>query len=113
MIIEARGTSQAITTDEPMPKTIRFEALPLSQCDVGHVERFKLGTPYQQIANMMADRCARMRAPRYLAVDRTGVGAGPVEMMAALSPVAISITGGGQVSRVIPTSRTTCPSATW
>lgn len=100
VVIEARGTSQSITTDDPVPKTIHFEAMPLAQVDVGHVERFKLGTKYQSIADQMADRCSRMRMPRYLAVDKTGVGAGPVEMMAVLSPVAITITGGDKVLRV-------------
>lgn len=100
VVIEARGTSQRIETVERFPRLIPAETMPLAVCDVGHIERFPLGTPYQRIADMMGDRMQRMRAPRYLAIDKTGVGAGLVEMMAGLSPVPITITTGDKVTRV-------------
>ncbi len=100
VIAECRGTSQRLETNEPVPRGFVVETMPLAQCDVRHVERFKLKTPYQEIANQMAGRCAGMPMPRYLAVDKTGVGAGVVEMMAVLSPVAVTITSGDKVTRL-------------
>ncbi len=100
VIAEARGTSQVLETNEPVPRTFAVEAMPLAQLDVGYIERFPLGTRYQSIADQMAARCIKMRQPRYLAIDKTGVGAGPVEMMASLSPVAVTITSGDKTTRL-------------
>jgi hypothetical protein len=100
IVIEARGTfykfSQASAYLDDM------EGLPVTQLDVRHVERFPLGTKYQQIASEVRDRILKIPAPRYLCVDKTGVGAGVIETMARLKPISITITGGNKAQLVGP-----------
>lgn len=104
VIIEVAGSRRNVTRGEidretglPFIKTGPIEMMPLVQCDVRHVERFPLQTKYTAIAHQMRGRLAGMPAPRYFAVDKTGVGAGVIEMMAGLSPIGITITSGADV----------------
>jgi len=79
-----------------------MEALPITKLDVRHVERFPLHTKYQQIATEVGGRMLKIPAPRYLVVDKTGVGAGVIETMQRLNPISITITGGNQAQLIGP-----------
>ena len=71
---------------------------------VRHLERFPLGTVYPAIVERVAALMERepLRGQATLVVDATGVGAPVVDLLqaAGLDPVAVTITGGDQVSQV-------------
>lgn len=104
VIAECSGSKRMVTSNAkdretglPYTKKSPVEMMPLTQVDVRHIERFPLQTRYMEIAYMLRSRLLAMRAPRYLAVDKTGVGVGVIEMFQELSPIGITITGGTQV----------------
>ncbi len=88
VITEATGTKRGKASEE---------VLPFAELAVRHIERFQLGTKYQDVAREVEDRLRRTPAPRYFAVDATGVGSAVVEMLARLKPAEITITGGNAV----------------
>jgi len=103
IIVEAHGTIQKIEFNGThpdlgfeMPMTRPIELPPLKSIDIRHIERFPLGTKYQQIAIEMGKRVKDMPTPKFLAIDQTGVGMGVFEMMRGLNPMGITITGGQQ-----------------
>lgn len=113
VIIEASGARRNVTGDQrdretglPVTVTRPVEMMPLTQIDVRHVERFPLQTKYTAIAQQTRIRVAAMPAPRYLAVDQTGVGMGVIEHFSELSPIGIVITGGNVVTCRGPQSYT-------
>ena len=71
------------------------------QYEIPHLQRFKLGTPYPDIAaavgKIMVALPKREQPPR-LIVDATGVGRPVVDLLkkAKLHPTAVTITGGSQ-----------------
>jgi hypothetical protein len=81
----------------PSTEWLHMQVLPIMRLNLRHIERFPLGTKYQQIAHLVAQRMRPVPRPWYLAVDQTGVGAGVMEMLMPLNPIGISITGGREV----------------
>ncbi len=69
---------------------------------VRHLERLPLGTPYPSIVEYVAKliQTPQLKGKTHLIVDATGIGAPVVDMFknAGLSPIAITITGGGSVT---------------
>lgn len=107
VIIEARGTMRTVTWEGemfgfPKPEQLSFETLPVSGLDVRHIERFRLGTTYQEIALKIGQRMRGIPTPRSLIVDRTGVGVGVAEMMSHLNPIGATITAGGHATITSP-----------
>lgn len=101
VIVEATGTRRTIVGRDRstgLPCDQPVEVMPLTQLDVRHVERFPLNTKYVAIENLMRHRMARVPMPRYLVLDKTGVGMGVYEMFTAMSPIGITFTSGGQIT---------------
>ena len=96
-------TAAVIVQAEGTQYDARLAGLPLVTCDVRYIERYDLGTPYQDIAADIGKRLVKIPKPRWLVVDETGVGR-PVlemidkEMFAAREslPHGITIVGNGQ-----------------
>lgn len=105
VIIEAHGTKTKFVGEGPDPETdimtdlTRWVDVMPVHCDVRHIERFQLGGLYRDNARVVAQRIAQLRMPRYLALDRTGVGVAVIEHYQALSPIGIMIHGGDQTRR--------------
>jgi hypothetical protein len=76
--------------------------LPLTQCDVRHIDRYDLGTRYTDIAVDVGKRLRQVPQPRYLVIDETGVGRGVLEMFSGLGAHGITITGTGQATLTAP-----------
>ncbi len=107
VIVEARGTMCTATWESemfgfPKPESAAVEMLPITGLDIRHIERFQLGTTYQAIARQVGERLLGVPPPRGLVVDRTGVGAGVIEMLGGLNPVGVTITAGGQATVTAP-----------
>jgi hypothetical protein len=66
---------------------------------VRHIERFPLGTKYNDIANHVRQLFKRPELGRLpsLVVDATGVGLSVVEMLRGVRLTSVTITGGDQV----------------
>lgn len=106
IIVEARGTKTRWDGEELDPElrllrpvTRWIDTMPLGQCDVRHIERFNTGISYGEIERIVAQRVSQMPAPRYLAVDRTGVGVPVMERFAWLNPIGVMIHGGEKARR--------------
>src|ERR1039458_6128982 len=69
--------------------------LPMVRCDVRYIDRYNLGTRYEDIAVDVGKRLAKVPKPHYLVVDETGVGRPVMEMLSYLGPHGITITGSG------------------
>jgi len=73
-----------------------------SKLDIGHLERFPIGTSYTVIAEKIAGyfEDPRLKLRGKLIVDQTGVGRPVMDMLRkyGLKPVGITITGGYQVT---------------
>lgn len=72
--------------------------------DLGHLERFPLGTPYPAIVGEVGDRIHRLKtlaSSIYLVVDATGVGSPVVDLFeeAGLEPWSLTYTSGHTVSK--------------
>ena len=98
VICELRGTPVRVPYKTellgiPLDQYIPTESTPLARMNILHIERFQLGTKYQRIAQIISQRVQYIPNPRYLAVDQTGVGMGVLEMLNALNPIGITITG--------------------
>ena len=109
VILEGRGTLRKVEWEArdailglPGMERCEVEVLPVSGMDVRHIERFKLGTKYKQIASEVGARMRHIPQPRYLAVDETGVGVAVTELLAPLNPHGITITAGSEVTIVAP-----------
>ena len=76
--------------------------LPLTKCDVRFIDRYDLGTRYEDIAVDVGKRLGKVPKPHYLAVDETGVGRPVMEMLSYLRPHGITITGTGQPRLTAP-----------
>lgn len=94
---QARDFS-AVTVAERTVEIVEDAAQP-SVYEIGHLQRFKLGTPYpaqvETIAAILKSLPARRNAP-VLIVDATGVGRPVVDLLrkAKMRPKAVTITGG-------------------
>lgn len=102
-IIEIDGTPVQLPYEGevlglPSTEWLYTKILPVRRFYVRHVERFKLDLKYTDIISMVRQRMAGVPRPWYLAVDKTGVGAGVIEMMAAMNPIAIMITAGSTIT---------------
>jgi len=104
IIAEVSGARRMVTyegrdRETGLPVTVKkpVEMMPLAQVDVRHVERFELQTKYTSIAHQTRLRMLKVPTPRYLAVDKTGVGRGVIEHFEELTPIGITITGGANV----------------
>lgn len=90
----------ALTLDE-----IRGRGEPDSRHDIRHIQRWPLRTPYPQIVADVAamTRRAPLEPADTLVIDQTGVGRPVVDMFRAanmaIEMVAVTITGGHQVTR--------------
>lgn len=107
IIMEVHGTKVPIQYEGVhellgLPTTERetVEIPPVTSLDIRHIERFPLNTKYLDIAKEMGIRLCGMPRPYQFAIDQTGVGVGVAEMMRALSPVGITITGSEEASMV-------------
>lgn len=103
VIIEVLGTDARLpyTSDcmgYPKPEFLPVEIPPILRFNFRHIERFPLGTKYQRICEIVADRMLHTPRPKYLAVDQTGVGRPVLEMLGPLNPIGITITGGQEVT---------------
>lgn len=79
---------------------VMIEGLPIQEMKCRHLERFPLQTRYPEIAEKVR---VRLRAlpktiEQYLAVDKTGVGAGPFDILDGyqLNPIGVTITSGNR-----------------
>jgi hypothetical protein len=95
-------TAMVIVQAEGTRYDQRLVGLPLTKCDVRFIDRYDLGTRYEDIAVDVGKRLRQVPLPRYLAVDETGVGRPVVEMLAYLQPYGITITGGGEPTLLAP-----------
>lgn len=108
VIARCTGTQRILQYEAPhhilpqykAPYQEPVEMRPIAKIEVIHIERFPLQTPYLQIAIDVEQRLHKIPTDCVLAVDRTGVGAGPLEMMARMNPIGIAITSGGTAQRV-------------
>jgi len=75
---------------------IHIDSLPITAMRCRHLERFDLQTRYVDIAVKVKVRLKALakNIEQYLAVDKTGVGRGPIELMEQLHPIGITITSG-------------------
>ena len=62
-----------------------------------HLERFPLGMSYPLQAERISQLFHKLTSP-LLVIDRTGVGRAVTDLLNALNPVAISITGGNDAT---------------
>jgi len=74
--------------------------MPLQMCDVRHIESLPLKMKYREQAALVERRLRAMPAPKYLALDQTGVGNAAIEFYHHMSPIGIKIHGGDGVTRV-------------
>ncbi len=68
---------------------------------VRHLERLPIGTPYPKQVERIKEIKRRLGEGSALVADATGVGAPVIDMLedARLSPIAVTITGGDNVTR--------------
>src|SRR5262245_29826792 len=97
VIIQARGTMREV--DDPRGARM-VECMPLQMCDVRHIESLPLKMKYREQAALVERRLRAMPAPKYLALDQTGVGNAAIEFYHHMSPIGIKIHGGDGVTRV-------------
>ena len=95
-------TAQVIVQADGTHYDTHLVGPPLVHCDVRHIDRYDLGTSYQDISADIGKRFAKVPKPRYLVVDETGVGRPVMEMLGFLQPHGITITGTGNASLVAP-----------
>lgn len=97
-ILQVSGTD--VKYDIPGGTQI-LECLPLTHVHCRHLERFPLMTRYTDIVQTVQSRLKRLKGQSFLAVDKTGVGAGPFELLEAarLNPIGITITGGDKAQQ--------------
>ena len=92
-ILEVEATPHTFKTARG---PVYIDGLPIIRMACRHLERFPLQTRYVDIAKQVHVRLKTLpsRMEQYLAVDKTGVGRGPIELMEPLHPIGITITSG-------------------
>lgn len=83
---------------------VMIEGLPIREMKCRHLERFPLQTRYPEIAEKVLGRMRKLpkNIEQYLAVDKTGVGAGPYDILDGykLNPIGVTITNGNRAMMV-------------